>query len=88
MLANVTPQDIERWKILAADEDLFAPDGGAGKERNLTVSEVIQRVYLGVGKVITADEACQIVNDEAGTKLAIPGPDFSVAPAPTFNGTG
>lgn len=25
MLPNVTPQDIERWKILAADEALFAP---------------------------------------------------------------
>lgn len=25
MLPNVTPQDIERWKVLAADEALFAP---------------------------------------------------------------
>lgn len=26
MLPNVTPQDIERWKVLAADEALFAPE--------------------------------------------------------------
>lgn len=26
MLPNVTPQDIERWKVMAADEALFAPE--------------------------------------------------------------
>lgn len=48
--------------------------------RQLSVAEVIQKVYLGVGKVITADEARQIINAAAG-ELGVPGPDFA-PPAP------
>jgi hypothetical protein len=41
---------------------------------------MVQKVYLGVGKVITSDEAREIVNG-AGANLAIPGPEF-LPPAP------
>jgi len=44
--------------------------------RELAVAEVLQKVYLAVGKVITADEARQIVND-AGATLPL-----GVNPAP------
>lgn len=37
------------------------------------ITEMVQKVYLGVGKVITADEARQMLND-AGANLDIPGP--------------
>lgn len=36
--------------------------------------EAIQKVYLGVGTVLTADEARQMVNDQTGTSLPVPGP--------------
>ena len=38
-------------------------------------------VYLGVGKVITSDEAREIVN-ESGGDLPLPGPDFTPEGAP------
>lgn len=44
--------------------------------RRLASAEVVQKVYLGVGTVITSDEARQLIN-EAGGSLAVPGPDFS-----------
>jgi HK97 family phage portal protein len=46
--------------------------------RELSIAEMVQKVYLGVGKVITSDEAREIVNG-AGANLAIPGPEFSPA---------
>jgi hypothetical protein len=50
--------------------------------RELSIAEMVQKVYLGVGKVITSDEAREIVNG-AGANLAIPGPEFlPPAPAP------
>lgn len=45
----------------------------AAQARKLSVAEAIQKVYLGVGTVLTADEARQIVND-AGGNLPVPGP--------------
>lgn len=57
-----------------------AGGGGASTStaaaRSLSVAEVVQKVYLGVGKVITADEARQIIND-AGGHLNTPGPEFA-----------
>lgn len=56
---------------------LSGPAGESEDEaRRLATAEVIQKVYLGVGTVITSDEARQIVN-EAGGSLAIPGPEFA-----------
>ena len=42
--------------------------------RELSIAEVVQKVYLGVGKVLTVDEARAIVN-QAGGNLPIPGPE-------------
>jgi HK97 family phage portal protein len=39
------------------------------------VAELVQKIYLGVGKVLTAEEARRIAN-RAGAGLDIPGPDF------------
>jgi biotin carboxylase len=53
--------------------------------RKMSIAESVQKVYLGVGKLITSDEAREIVN-EAGADLPLPGPDFehhhAAAPAP------
>ncbi|MEN1262966.1 phage portal protein, partial [Pseudomonas aeruginosa] len=37
--------------------------------------EAVQKVYLGVGKMLTADEARELVN-RYGAGLPVPGPDF------------
>lgn len=37
--------------------------------------ESIQKIYLGVGRVITSDEARDIINREFGIGLKVPGPD-------------
>ena len=43
----------------------------------------MQKVYLGVGKVLTSDEAREIVNRETDAGLTVPGPEFSSSePAP------
>jgi phage portal protein BeeE len=56
-------------------------DSGAGAARNLV--EMIQKVYLGVGVVITADEARDLLN-KAGAGL--PATPAELAP-PSTNGT-
>lgn len=48
----------------------------ASTEARLSAAEAVQKVYLGVGSVVTSDEAREIVND-AGGSLAVPGPDLS-----------
>lgn len=53
----------------------------AAAARKLAAAEVAQKVYLAVGKVVTSDEARQMVN-EAGGDLAIPGPEFPAGGAP------
>lgn len=45
----------------------------AENTRQMSVAEVVQKVYLGVGKVLTVEEARQIVN-QAGGSLTGPGP--------------
>lgn len=52
--------------------DLLGQDRG----RALSAVEAGQKVCLGVGKVITADEARELIN-QAGADLGIPGPDSS-----------
>jgi phage portal protein BeeE len=52
---------------------------GAAKQRD--VAETIQKVYLGVGKVITAAEAREIAN-KAGANLVLPGPFPDPDPEP------
>lgn len=74
-------------RLLGSHAGLFSvqlqPPGGtdgagsnAAKQRDL--AETIQKIYLGVGTVITADEARAIAN-AAGGSLPIPGPDFGAA---------
>lgn len=55
----------------------LAPLNELGKSagRALSAVEAVQKAYLGVGKVITSDEARELVN-QAGANLKIPGPDF------------
>jgi len=55
--------------------------GAASAGPSDAVVAAIQKVYLGVGVLLTSDEARAIVN-EAGADLAIPGPDFKPPPAP------
>ncbi|MNZ62408.1 Phage portal protein, lambda family [compost metagenome] len=52
-----------------ASHDAMGKDG-------LSPVEAVQKAYLGVGKMITADEARELVN-QAGGNLPIPGPDFT-----------
>lgn len=50
-----------------------------------SVGELLQKTYLGVDKVITADEARELLN-KAGAGLAVPGPELSPPPAPVPDG--
>lgn len=52
--------------------DTFTWQSGGGVEAR-GVAEMVQKLWLGVGKVITADEARLIVNTAGGT-LPLPGP--------------
>ena len=72
-------------------EDLDAIDGGASATssgdagtRDLSAAEAIQKIYLGVGTVLTVDEARQIVNEMTGTDLKVPGPDDLGPKKPAF----
>ena len=58
------------------------------------IVEAIQKIYLGVGRVLTSDEARKILNRDFDAELAIPGPsdlgpsvptppDGAASPAPT-----
>ncbi len=58
------------------------PEGPASPKQ---LAEMVQKIYLGVGTLITSDEARQIIN-QAGAGLALPGPSF-VEPATSPEGT-
>jgi phage portal protein BeeE len=68
---------------------LNPPGGPAGlppeqqAARNLV--EMIQKVYLGVGVVVSEAEARELLN-QAGASLPLPGPQLSPAPSPTAGG--
>lgn len=51
--------------------------------RQLSIAETVQKIYLGVGKVVTSDEARGIINQETGADLQVPGPEFSTIPDQT-----
>lgn len=70
-IPDVTPQTIERWRNMAADQARragVASGGGGGRGEELELSQMVQRLYLGVGKVLTVDEARAIL-DDAGAGL-------------------
>lgn len=57
---------------------IFSSDAshGISKADEMNAVEAIQKAYLGVGKVLTSDEARELVN-QFGGNLKIPGPDFT-----------
>ncbi|HEV2784689.1 MAG TPA: phage portal protein [Actinophytocola sp.] len=62
-----------------------ATSDGAGMSDGMdprALVEMVQKVYLGVGKVLTVDEARQLLN-RAGAGLTIPGPPMTPAPPST-----
>lgn len=75
-----------KWRTINEVRDLedeprfdgaeYDAPGIPGTERSLSAAEAVQKVYLGVGSVLTADEAREIIN-EAGADLKVPGPDLS-----------
>lgn len=80
--------EVRENEDLAPVEWGAVPDAdGPSAERNL--AEMVQKIYLGVGKVVTADEAREILN-RAGADLAIPGdlPALPAAPGATPPGDG
>lgn len=42
------------------------------------LARALQQIYLSVGKVVTSDEARQIVNEQFGAGLTVPGPQFDL----------
>jgi len=49
---------------------------GQDAARALASVEAVQKSYLGVGTMITSDEARELVNAVSGSGLAVPGPEF------------
>ena len=90
----MTPQRAAQIKNLPAPDELDyylrplnndvirpgVPEQSKEDARKLAVAETVQKVYLGVGSVLTKDEARQIVND-AGGNLTGPGPTTGGATA-------
>lgn len=78
----MTVDEMRRLENLPALTDLqraeapTGPKSASESARSLSAAEVIQKVYLGVGTVITSDEARQIIN-AAGASLDVPGPDLT-----------
>lgn len=77
MLLNVPPRSLP---YIAQAIGLQQP-GQQNQQRDLV--EAIQKVYLGVGRVITSDEARQILNEHHAAGLKIPGPDDLGPSVPT-----
>lgn len=79
-------RQLENLPLMVSDSDATASDPAdiaatAEQARSLSVAETVQKVYLGVGKVLTSDEARAIINAAGGT-LPVPGPQFpDAAPA-------
>jgi hypothetical protein len=55
------------------EDDSDTPDD---KSESRELAEIIQKIYLGVGKVLTSDEAREIIN-QAGGNLPIPSPPLA-----------
>lgn len=83
------PQELKKSRAAEIKQNrelglIFSSDAAhsIGQKNDMQAVEAIQKAYLGVGKVLTSDEARKLVN-RYGANLAIPGPDFS---APTEEG--
>lgn len=67
----------QRFKLPKRPAPEGDPEQAATGVRNLAVPEIIQKVYLGVGTMLSSDEARAIVNSAAGAEiLPLPGPAF------------
>ena len=83
------PQELKKSRASEIKQNrelglVFSSDAAhsLAQKNEMQAVEAIQKAYLGVGKVLTSDEARELVN-RYGANLAIPGPDFS---APTEEG--
>ncbi|QJD58192.1 phage portal protein [Pseudomonas sp. gcc21] len=76
------PQELKRSRVAEiktnrAEDLVFSSDAyHAARKEGMSPVEAVQKVYLGVGKMITPEEARALVN-QAGGNLAVPGPEFS-----------
>lgn len=61
--------------------DPAAPAADSGLEDARGIAEMAQKLYLAVGKVLTTEEAREIMN-QAGANLTGPGPEAEPPPAP------
>lgn len=83
VVAAVTAGDLR--SLTGAHSGLYsvqlraAGDGDDDAGRQLSLVEMIQKIYLGVGTVITADEARNILN-QGGAQLTGPAPDSASNP--------
>lgn len=72
-------RQLENLPAMTSDDDDSSDPAEAAataeQARSLSVAETVQKVYLGVGKVLTSDEARAIINAAGGT-LPVPGPQF------------
>ena len=57
-----------------ADPVFDEPGIPTDESRQLSAVEAVQKVYLGVGSVLTTDEARELIN-QAGANLPVPAPD-------------
>lgn len=83
--STITVNEIRRLEDEAPFGTEYDDPGLPGDTRDLSVAEAVQKVYLGVGKVLTIDEAREIVNT-FGAALPVPAPPLSI-PAATDGGT-
>jgi HK97 family phage portal protein len=72
-------RDMDHVYLVQSNTVEVPADGSPARNyalRKPSPAETLQKAYLGVDKVVTADEARQIVNDETGANLPVPGPTF------------
>jgi len=86
VVATIAPE----WRRMLTHTKMLSvqlnpPGGPAGippeQQAARNLAEIIQKVYLGVGVVLTEDEARELLN-QAGANLPVPGPEVTPAPAP------
>ncbi len=88
------PQELKKSRAAEIKQNrelglVFSSDAAhsLAKGNEMNAVEAIQKAYLGVGKVLTSDEARELVN-QYGANLAIPGPDFTEEPQPPGGANG
>lgn len=79
---GLNPQELKKTRIAEIEQNraaglVFSSDHyhDHKPEQPMSLVEAVQKVYLGVGKALTSDEAREILN-QYGAGLSVPGPDF------------